>query len=406
MEENKQHKTALPETEPIPSAQAPEALLDIRGLRVEYHTDEDVVYAVNGLDLTIGKGESLGLVGETGAGKTTTALSVLRLIADPPGKIMGGEIWFEGEDMLQAKPARLREIRGSKISVIFQDPMTSLNPVYSVGDQIAEVIHQHEKCSKEEGRRKAGDMLEMVGIPRARYDEYPHQFSGGMKQRVVIAMSIACSPELILADEPTTALDVTIQAQVLELMNELKEKLRTSLLLITHDLGVVAQNCRLGILVLFEQVIPKYMDLADQYNLEMTVLQRSIPVTALMSKSHPLANSSRVSLKDLTGYPFIADAHIDPDDTLDVLGLQSHTDLLYICDRGTIFDAVRKGNYIAIGISIPEEDARRMNCVCCPIADGAPMAVALLHSRTFTLRPREKHFIRYLTDRLHKRYSG
>ena len=243
MEENKQHKTALPETEPIPSAQAPEALLDIRGLRVEYHTDEDVVYAVNGLDLTIGKGESLGLVGETGAGKTTTALSVLRLIADPPGKIMGGEIWFEGEDMLQAKPARLREIRGSKISVIFQDPMTSLNPVYSVGDQIAEVIHQHEKCSKEEGRRKAGDMLEMVGIPRARYDEYPHQFSGGMKQRVVIAMSIACSPELILADEPTTALDVTIQAQVLELMNELKEKLRTSLLLITHDLGVVAQVC-------------------------------------------------------------------------------------------------------------------------------------------------------------------
>ena len=239
MEENKQHKTALPETEPIPSAQAPEALLDIRGLRVEYHTDEDVVYAVNGLDLTIGKGESLGLVGETGAGKTTTALSVLRLIADPPGKIMGGEIWFEGEDMLQAKPARLREIRGSKISVIFQDPMTSLNPVYSVGDQIAEVIHQHEKCSKEEGRRKAGDMLEMVGIPRARYDEYPHQFSGGMKQRVVIAMSIACSPELILADEPTTALDVTIQAQILKLMNDLKREMGTSILFITHDLGVI-----------------------------------------------------------------------------------------------------------------------------------------------------------------------
>ena len=243
MEENKQHKTALPETEPIPSAQAPEALLDIRGLRVEYHTDEDVVYAVNGLDLTIGKGESLGLVGETGAGKTTTALSVLRLIADPPAKIMGGEIWFEGEDMLQAKPARLREIRGSKISVIFQDPMTSLNPVYSVGDQIAEVIHQHEKCSKEEGRRKAGDMLEMVGIPRARYDEYPHQFSGGMKQRVVIAMSIACSPELILADEPTTALDVTIQAQILDLMKKLQKEDGSSILLITHDLGVVAEMC-------------------------------------------------------------------------------------------------------------------------------------------------------------------
>ena len=220
-----------------------QALLDIRGLRVEYHTDEDVVYAVNGLDLTIGRGESLGLVGETGAGKTTTALSVLRLIAEPPGKIMEGEIYFDGEDLLQAKPGRLREIRGSKISVIFQDPMTSLNPVYTVGDQIAEVIQQHQKCSKAECREKAGDMLEMVGIPRARYDEYPHQFSGGMKQRVVIAMSIACTPELILADEPTTALDVTIQAQVLELMSELKRKLQTSLLLITHDLGVVAQVC-------------------------------------------------------------------------------------------------------------------------------------------------------------------
>ena len=245
MEENKQHKTALPETEPIPSAQAPEALLDIRGLRVEYHTDEDVVYAVNGLDLTIGKGESLGLVGETGAGKTTTALSVLRLIADPPGKIMGGEIWFEGEDMLQAKPARLREIRGSKISVIFQDPMTSLNPVYSVGDQIAEVIHQHEKCSKEEGRRKAGDMLEMVGIPdpAARYDAYPRQLSGGLRQRVMIAMAMACEPELLIADEPTTALDVTIQAQILRLMGDLRRDHGTAILLITHNMGVVAQLC-------------------------------------------------------------------------------------------------------------------------------------------------------------------
>ena len=262
MEENKQHKTALPETEPIPSAQAPEALLDIRGLRVEYHTDEDVVYAVNGLDLTIGKGESLGLVGETGAGKTTTALSVLRLIADPPGKIMGGEIWFEGEDMLQAKPARLREIRGSKISVIFQDPMTSLNPVYSVGDQIAEVIHQHEKCSKEEGRRKAGDMLEMVGIPRARYDEYPHQFSGGMKQRVVIAMALACSPKLLIADEPTTALDVTIQAQVLDMMTELKTKMDSSMLLITHDLGVVAETCD-KVAIMYAGEIVEYGSLED-----------------------------------------------------------------------------------------------------------------------------------------------
>ena len=243
MEEKKQYKTALPEKEPIPSAQAPEALLDIRGLRVEYHTDEDVVYAVNGLDLTIGKGESLGLVGETGAGKTTTALSVLRLIADPPGKIMGGEIWFEGEDMLQAKPARLREIRGSKISVIFQDPMTSLNPSMKVGDQIVEMIRLHKVIGKKEAFEEACGLLEMVGIRRERANDYPHQFSGGMKQRVVIAIALACRPKMIIADEPTTALDVTIQAQVLGMMEELKERFGTSMLLITHDLGVVAQTC-------------------------------------------------------------------------------------------------------------------------------------------------------------------
>ena len=294
MEENKQHKTALPETEPIPSAQAPEALLDIRGLRVEYHTDEDVVYAVNGLDLTIGKGESLGLVGETGAGKTTTALSVLRLIADPPGKIMGGEIWFEGEDMLQAKPARLREIRGSKISVIFQDPMTSLNPVYSVGDQIAEVIHQHEKCSKEEGRRKAGDMLEMVGIPRARYDEYPHQFSGGMKQRVMIAIALACSPELLIADEPTTALDVTIQAQVLELMRNLKKEYNTSLVLITHDLGVVAKICD-KVAVVYAGEIIESGTLKDIYT------DKRHPYTIGLFESLPDIENDAATLKVIQG---------------------------------------------------------------------------------------------------------
>lgn len=218
-------------------------LLEIKNLVVEYRTEDETVHAVNNLSLSLNKGESLGLVGETGAGKTTTALSVLRLVADPPGKIVGGEIYFEGEDLLKAKASHMREIRGSRISVIFQDPMTSLNPVYTVGEQIAEVIGLHQGGSKEEVRLKAADVLEMVGISKDRYDEYPHQFSGGMKQRVVIAMSIACSPELILADEPTTALDVTIQAQVLELMNELKEKTRTSLLLITHDLGVVAQVC-------------------------------------------------------------------------------------------------------------------------------------------------------------------
>lgn len=218
-------------------------LLEIKNLQVQYMTEEKIVHAVNSLDLSINSGESLGLVGETGAGKTTTALSVLKLLSDPPGKIIDGDIYFEGENILNSKVEHLRHIRGNEISMIFQDPMTSLNPVYSVGEQIAEVIKLHENYPKLELRKKAEEMLEMVGIPKDRYDEYPHQFSGGMKQRVVIAMSIACSPKLILADEPTTALDVTIQAQVLELMNKLKSELNTSLLLITHDLGVVAQVC-------------------------------------------------------------------------------------------------------------------------------------------------------------------
>lgn len=168
--------------------------------------------------------------------------------------------------------------------------------------------------------------------------------------------------------------------------------------------NIVARNCRLGILIMFEQVIPKYMDLADQYNLELTILQHSIPVTAFMSKSHPLAKTENIHVNDLAEYPFIADAHIDQDDTLDILGLQGNTDLLYICDRGTIFDAVCKGSYIAIGISIPEKDAQRLDCVCRPIVDGAPMSIGLLYSRTSSLRAREKHFIRYLTERLKKRY--
>ena len=220
-----------------------DTLLEIKDLVVEYTTEGEIVHAVNGVSLSIRSGERLGLVGETGAGKTTTALSVLNLVPDPPGRIRQGEILFEGEDILRMSKHKLRTIRGNKISMIFQDPMTSLNPVYTVGEQIAEVIRLHEKCSKGEAAAKATQMLEMVGISGDRYHEYPHQFSGGMKQRVVIAMSIACSPQLILADEPTTALDVTIQAQVLELIGELKDKLNTAMMLITHDLGVVAQIC-------------------------------------------------------------------------------------------------------------------------------------------------------------------
>ena len=218
-------------------------ILDIKDLVIHYETDDGTVEAVNGLDIQLEYGKTLGLVGETGSGKTTTALSILRLVPDPPGVIKNGSITLDGKDILNLPQKDLESIRGNLVSMIFQDPMTSLNPVLTVGEQIAEVIGLHENISEKEAADKAGQMLEVVGIPKERYGEYPHQFSGGMKQRVVIAMSIACSPELILADEPTTALDVTIQAQVLELMNELKEKLRTSLLLITHDLGVVAQVC-------------------------------------------------------------------------------------------------------------------------------------------------------------------
>ena len=218
-------------------------LLEIKDLVIQYKSDGVVVHAVNGIDITLEAGDTLGLVGETGAGKTTTALGILGLVPNPPGEIVQGEILFNGTNLRTLPEKEMRKIRGKEISMIFQDPMTALNPVLTVGEQIAEVVVLHEKCSKQEGAKRAGEMLELVGIPASRAADYPHQFSGGMKQRVVIAMSIACSPELILADEPTTALDVTIQAQVLELMNELKEKLRTSLLLITHDLGVVAQVC-------------------------------------------------------------------------------------------------------------------------------------------------------------------
>jgi len=219
-------------------------LLKINNLHVTYDTDEAVVYAVNGLSFTIDRGETLGLVGETGAGKTTTALSILRLLPNRIGKINEGEILLNGNDITKASEKDMRAIRGKQVSMIFQDPMTSLNPILTIGDQIAEVLKLHNpNASKSEISERVNKSLEMVGIPADRKEEYPHQFSGGMKQRVVIAIALACEPELLLADEPTTALDVTIQAQVLELMMELKEKLNTSMLLITHDLGVVARIC-------------------------------------------------------------------------------------------------------------------------------------------------------------------
>ena len=221
-----------------------ENILEIKDLVVKYVTRDETVHAVNNVTLSLKKGSTLGLVGETGAGKTTIARTILGILPVPPAEIRQGQIIFDGEDLLAMDEAKMRTVRGSKISMIFQDPMTALNPVMTVGEQIREVIEIHESnLSKSEQRKKAEDMLEMVGIPAERYIEYPHQFSGGMKQRVVIAMALACDPELLLADEPTTALDVTIQAQVLEMMMDLKRKLNTSMILITHDLGVVAETC-------------------------------------------------------------------------------------------------------------------------------------------------------------------
>ena len=240
-----------------------DTLLEIKNLEVTYDTEESIVRAVNGISLELKKGQTLGIVGETGAGKTTTALSILRLLPERTGRIRSGEILFDGQDLAKLTFEQMQLIRGEKISMIFQDPMSSLNPVLRVGEQIAEVLELHSQAQKSAavkafGKRKrkhkdknesaeiekrVEQVLELVGIAAERKNDYPHQFSGGMKQRVVIAMALVCEPELVIADEPTTALDVTIQAQVLEMMDALKAKLNTSMLLITHDLGIVAQNC-------------------------------------------------------------------------------------------------------------------------------------------------------------------
>ena len=222
---------------------ADELVLDIKNLVVHYETEDADVHAVNGIDLSIAKKRTLGLVGETGAGKTTTALSILNLVPNPPGVIKDGEIKLDGKDVLKMTPEELEKMRGNEVAMIFQDPMTALNPVMTVGDQIGESIAIHQNISKKEAFEKAKEMLKMVGIAESRAYDYPHQFSGGMKQRVVIAMALACNPELLIADEPTTALDVTIQAQVLEMMKGLRDKYNTSMLMITHDLGIVAEIC-------------------------------------------------------------------------------------------------------------------------------------------------------------------
>jgi len=222
-----------------------ETLLSIEDLRTYFYTEAGVVKAVDGVSFSIEKGKTLGVVGESGSGKSITAMSILQLIPSPPGRIAGGRIMFEGVNLLEKTPEEIRKIRGNEISMIFQDPMTSLNPVLTVGEQLIEVIVLHQKLDQKAAREKAAEMLGLVGIsdPDKRLKAYPHEFSGGMRQRAMIAMALSCNPKLLIADEPTTALDVTIQAQILELMNDLKEKLNTSIMMITHDLGVIAEIC-------------------------------------------------------------------------------------------------------------------------------------------------------------------
>jgi len=271
-----------------------ELLLQIKDLTIHYVTESGRVHAVEGLNLELARGETLGFVGETGAGKTTTALGIMRLLPMPPARIESGDIIFEGESLLTKSAAQMRAIRGGKIAMIFQDPMTSLDPVVPVLDQIAEMVELHHKGTKADARKRAGDMLELVGIPRERGSAYPHQFSGGMKQRVVIAIALACDPTLLIADEPTTALDVTIQAQVLELMHQLKEKFRTSMIMITHDLGIVAEMCD-KVAIMYAGRVVEYGSTADIYEMRLH------PYTEGLFNSLPDLDSEQEELKVIHG---------------------------------------------------------------------------------------------------------
>ena len=269
-------------------------LLEVKDLFVEFHTDDAIVHAVNGVSINLKERETLGLVGETGAGKTTIARTILGILPKPQGFVTGGEVIFQGENLLDLKEKDMRKIRGNKIAMIFQDPMTALNPIERVGDQIAEAVSLHNDISSQEAIERAKDMLEMVGIPRERFVEFPHQFSGGMKQRVVIAMALACNPKLLLADEPTTALDVTIQAQVLAMMRELKNNLNTSVILITHDLGVVASICD-SVAVVYAGEIVEYGTVEHIFN------NPSHPYTIGLFGSLPDLDSTEKRLKPING---------------------------------------------------------------------------------------------------------
>lgn len=271
-------------------------LLAIENLRVHFRTDAGLVRAVDGVSYDVQRGETLAVVGESGCGKSVTALSILRLIPSPPGEIVEGRITFEGEDLVTAPEPRMREIRGNEIAMIFQEPMTSLNPVYTVGDQIAEVILLHRAVSQDRARRETIRMLELVGIPapEQRADEYPHQLSGGMRQRVMIAMALACDPKLLIADEPTTALDVTVQAQILDLLRELQKRLSMSVLLITHDLGVVAEIAH-RVVVMYAGLVVERAHVTDLFD------RPQHPYTAGLFKSLPRLETESEHLQPIEG---------------------------------------------------------------------------------------------------------
>lgn len=270
--------------------------LEVKNLKVHYTSEGKEIHAVNQVSFSLNRGETLGLVGETGAGKTTIAKSVLRILPEPPAQVDSGEIFLEGTDLLKMSEDEMRKIRGRRISMIFQDPMTALNPVMRVGRQIAEGIALHEKISPRKAEEKAMKMLEMVGIPASRHRDYPHQFSGGMKQRVVIAMALSCSPDLLLADEPTTALDVTIQAQVLDIIKNLQKELHTSMIMITHDLGIVAEVC--------DNVAVVYAGQVVEYGSKEEIFDHPAhPYTVGLFGSLPDINSDVERLSPIAGMP-------------------------------------------------------------------------------------------------------
>jgi oligopeptide/dipeptide ABC transporter ATP-binding protein len=271
-------------------------LLQIEDLKTHFFTDDGVVRAVDGVTYDVRPGETLAVVGESGSGKSVTALSILRLVAEPPGRIVGGRILFKGQDLTKKSPAEMRKIRGKEISMIFQEPMTSLNPVYTCGEQIIEAVVLHEGVDRRAARLRAIEMLKLVGIPapEQRVDEYPHQMSGGMRQRVMIAMALACRPSILIADEPTTALDVTIQAQILDLLRSLQDSLGMAVLLITHDLGVVAETAH-RVAVMYAGQVVEYCDVKEAFKRALH------PYTAGLQASLPKLGVRQQSLRVIPG---------------------------------------------------------------------------------------------------------